>query len=163
MDVIIDTREQLPLEFNSEYIGSIVRETLNIGDYAVRFTDGTVPPVRFERKSLCDLFGTLSQGYKRFKKEIIRAREEGILLVIIIEENYSKVLKGHKYSKRNGEELAAQLWTLMIKHGVPFVCCKNREEMSRYITDCFVCLGKRHVKLKKEKKLEKNNSDKSTD
>jgi ERCC4-type nuclease len=149
MKVIIDTREQLELEFNHPYITSIIRRKLDVGDYAVEFEDGFSPAVRFERKSVSDLFGTMSKGYSRFKKEIIRAQEAGIILFIVIEGEYSKVGKGYKHSRRKGQSVLDQLWTLLWTHHIPFMCFKNRKEMARAITDSFISLGKKHEREKK--------------
>lgn len=154
MIIIRDTREQCPLEFKHRYVEDMLIQKLEVGDYAVQFSDGYIPPIRFERKSISDLFGTMSSGYKRFKKEMERAIAESLLLVIIIEVDYTKILAGYKHSTRDGQEIADQLFTIMCKYHVPFVCCRNRIEMAKYITDCFISLGKKHIDdVKKAKKL----------
>ena len=66
MTIIIDNREQKPLEFSVP----TKRGTLAVGDYRAEFSDGSVSQVVFERKSINDLYGTLSKGYSRFKREI---------------------------------------------------------------------------------------------
>ena len=70
MIVLIDTREQQPLEFDHKFIEGIEMTKLEVGDYAVKFKDGYSPLYFFERKSIGDLFGTMGKGYKRFKREI---------------------------------------------------------------------------------------------
>jgi ERCC4-type nuclease len=101
--------------------------------------------VCFERKSIQDLFGTLSAGYKRFKKEIIRAKEAKILLVIIIEGSLSKIIKGVDECQRSGEDVCQQLFTLLVRYQLPFICCKDREEMSRWIVEFYLAYGRERI------------------
>lgn len=95
--IYCDTREQNPLKFNlpSE------RRTVKSGDYCFNNPAGNGRIV-FERKSLCDLIGTLSSGYDRFKREIERINQAGQNLVIIVEQNLEESLnfnKNHNISK----------------------------------------------------------------
>jgi ERCC4-type nuclease len=117
----------------------------------VEFSDSFIPPVSIERKSLNDLVGSLSKGYKRFRKEIIRAKENNIQLIILIEASMTKVLKGIEESYRSGDEILQQLFTIMVRHKVPFHCCNNREESSRWIIEKFLALGREHILQKKDK------------
>jgi ERCC4-type nuclease len=94
MKIIVDTREQLPLEFQHHYITEVINTKLEVGDYGCQLENGYRIPICFERKSISDLFGTLSAGYKRFKKEILRAKEAKVVLVIIIEGTLLKSSKG---------------------------------------------------------------------
>lgn len=148
INIFIDTREQKPLEFVEEYIDNVVTCKLDFGDYACKISEHRIP-VYFERKSISDLLGTLTNGYERFKNEVNRAAGSNSRLVIIIEKSLSDVLKGSKHSKVSGLSVARTMFTLMVKHGVPFVCCKNREEMSKYISEFYYSYAKNY--LKKEK------------
>jgi ERCC4-type nuclease len=148
MKIIVDTREQLPLEFTHLYITEILRRKCEVGDYGCLFEDGAIVPVYFERKSVPDLFSTLSQGYTRFKKEILRAKENKLLLIIIIEGTLTRVIKGVDESQRSGDEVCQQLFTLLIRYRLPFICCKDREEMSRYITEFYLAYGREYVNRK---------------
>ena len=137
MVIYVDTREQKPLEFSpNKVVEQVVRAKLPYGDYGCK-NGGDRIPVVFERKSLGDLFGTLGKGYKRFRKEINRAIEDGVLLIIIIEVDLLKVKKGYKHSKMKGIGVVRTLMTLMTKHHIPFVCCKNRKEMELYISEFY--------------------------
>lgn len=148
MKILIDTREQLPLEFNHPYINEIVRIKLEVGDYGAEFSDGHKPNVFFECKSISDLFLSLSGNYDRFKKEIIRAKEHKLLLIIIIEGTLTKVIKGIDESQRSGDEITQQLFTLFIRYQIPFVCCQSRQEMSRYITEFYLAIGREYIRKK---------------
>jgi ERCC4-type nuclease len=116
-----------------------------VGDYMVMLKDGYIPPISIERKSLSDLVGSLSKGYKRFRKEIIRAKENNIQLIILIEASMTKVLKGIEESYRSGDEILQQLFTISVRHKVPFHCCNNREEASRWITEMFLAIGREYI------------------
>lgn len=135
-----------------------------------QLTDGYVVPFSFERKSIPDLFGTLTKGYPRFKKEINRAKEDRVQLIIIIEGNLSTIQKGSPYWRNKLAKLKKEnapiykiesledkiikqagaviktLFTLWIRHGVSFVCCKDREDMTEYITSFFIAVGRERVR-----------------
>ena len=141
MKIIIDTREQKLLDFKYEYVSSVERIKLNVGDYACQFEDGYEVPVYFERKNISDLFGTMGKGYPRFKKEIQRAKDTNVKLILIIEGSMTKVLKGVKYSKMRGTSVVKKLFTLWFKYGLVPVYCQNREDMSRYIYEYYCKIG----------------------
>jgi ERCC4-type nuclease len=149
MKIIVDTREQLPLDFQHHYITEVIRRKLEVGDYGCQLEDGHETPIYFERKSVSDLFGTLSSGYKRFKKEILRAKENKLLLIIIIECSLTRIIKGIDESQRTGDEVVQQLFTIMCRYQVPFICCKDRFEMSRYITEFYLAYGREYIDRKK--------------
>jgi ERCC4-type nuclease len=146
MIILQDSREQKPLVFNHPYITGVEVMKLDVGDYSCKYTDGYIPPIYFERKSLEDCVGSLSKGYKRFRKEILRAKESNVLLVILIESSITKVLKGIEHSQRSGDEILQQLFTITVKYKVPFFCFNNREEMSRFVTEAYLAIGRDRMK-----------------
>mgnify|MGYP003145079944 CR=1 FL=1 len=76
--IIVDTREKQPLQFkNSRFL------KLDVGDYGVSgdFYDYTF----VDRKSYQDFAATLTTCYRRFVKEIERARNLGCFLFIVVE------------------------------------------------------------------------------
>lgn len=150
MVILMDTREQAGLEFPTDSILTAVeRCTLSVGDYACRFLDGTMPPVRFERKSIPDLFGTLTGGYARFKREVERAQSEQLMLILIIESPLLTVLDSHSYSSFSGPSMVQKLFTLMIRHKLPVIFCRNREDMALYIRNYFEAIGREYIALKR--------------
>ena len=156
--IIQDSREQRPLIFLHPYIEGIKVEKLDYGDYMVEFTDGHRPPYTFERKgSLADIYGSLSKGYKRLKKRMNQAIQDKVTFIIIIEASLNKVNKGYRYSTRKPSEIIQQLFTLMVRHNILFVCCKDRDEMSLFITQFFLAVGREHCR--KEKILKGKNAD----
>lgn len=134
--MFIDTREQKPLQLEESYVTSVSRATMKYGDYGCKF-EGKRVPVVFERKSIPDLFGTMGKGFTRFKKELNRATKDNVLLIIIIEKSLTEVRKGYKRSRMNGVGVSRTLFTFLTKYKIPFVCCKNREEMAIYIQEYY--------------------------
>lgn len=156
MEILIDTREQLPLTFNHPFVEKITVQKIDCGDYCVRFHNGYIPTVRFERKSIGDCYGTMSQGYERFKREIQRAKDFEVKIIILIEGTLTKVLKGYEHSKREPDSIVKQLFTLWEKYDVMPVFCKDRDEMSRYIIEFYSAIGRKALQdLKKQKQLSK--------
>lgn len=148
MKILVDNREQLPLTFKHKFIKGTVPTTLNVGDYGALFTEGYNFPTVFERKSISDLYGTLSQGYERFKKEIIRAKESNTELILIVEGSLTRVLHGSPYSMRTPESIVYQLFTLYVRYGIKTVFCSTRDEASEYITQFYIA----HYKEWQDKK-----------
>lgn len=74
--VVIDTREQTPLEFELP----TVRGTLDTGDYSVL---GLEHLIAVERKSLSDFLGCVGHGRDRFKRELQRMRAYRFRLLVI--------------------------------------------------------------------------------
>ena len=149
MKIIIDTREQLPLQFDNKQITETIRQKLNVGDYGCVFEDGYEVPVYFERKSLTDLFGTLGEGYERFKKEIVRAKETDKKIIIIVEKCLLAVARGCERSYRSGDAILTQLFTLRQRYGLETVFCSNRNECAEYITQFYLSVGREYIKARK--------------
>lgn len=80
-DIIIDTREKKPLNFDLFDGVKIKGEKLNFGDYH----NVKNPFIFVERKSFSDLTGTLCKGYDRFIREIERCKNENCHLLILVE------------------------------------------------------------------------------
>jgi len=143
MIIKIDSREQTPLDFT---VGGAVSRIdvigLPVADYWGELENGTEIPTIFERKTIPDLFGTLTNGMDRFKKEINKAIDNNLQLVIIIEGSITNVLSGVKYSKAKGASIIKTLNTLFYKYGVVHTYCNDREEMKRIILESFEGFGR---------------------
>ena len=129
MIVRIDTREQDPLEFQ---IGQLVKSTeittLPFADYWAE-EDGHISNIVFERKSLPDLFSTLTKGMVRFKKELYRAKAAKSRLVIIVEGTESQCYQGVPYSRVHGIQILRTIATLWVKSGVETWFFSSRADM----------------------------------
>jgi len=137
---------------------------MRLGDYTVEYVDGYRPPIVVERKSLNDIYGSLSKGYKRLKRRINEAIKQKIRFIILVEASLTKIGKPQEFSTRNPDEIKQQLFTLLIKHGILFVCCNNPEEAAEWVTQLFIAVGKEHIRdLKEQKKGVKNGKIKGSD
>ena len=144
MKIHIDNREQFPLEFSHPYITDIIHSTLHFGDYKVEYQDGYIPPVEFERKSIADLYGTLSgsRNYKRFRSKLIKAKAANVKVILMIEGSLDKVLRGYERSNRNPEELVRQLFMLWVKYDLVPIFAKDREQMARIMVEYWLAIGR---------------------
>ena len=139
--ILSDSREKAPLSFNGlEGVDRVETIGLPFGDYtAIVTSDGPVRqiPVCFDRKSLSDLYGTMTNGYYRFKREMVRAKDAGHKLILITECTYSDVLDGYSHSEYSGESMVKKLATLSIKYDLEWWPCTSRQEMAHRIVTTF--------------------------
>jgi hypothetical protein len=91
----IDTREKNKLEFNG--IKTIAHK-FDFGDYGF-INEPYFCNIFFERKSIIDLWGTMSKNYDRFCREIERAKDAGAYVIVVIDYSYSKAT-GYNFNKR---------------------------------------------------------------
>lgn len=137
MQIITDTREQLPMWKRT-------RKTLIVGDYTTTKLWGKF---HIERKSLGDLYGTLTNGNRRFKYELFRAAYFKIKLEVYVEGTYENFInkkfpKGDE-RKFSTEGLEKLIKTFQKKYYLEFKWHKNR-------LDCLKSIEKR---LKREEKI----------
>lgn len=85
--IIVDTREQLPLVFDNI---KTVHKGLPFADYKLN-DDEFSRKVCIERKSMGDLFYTMSSGHIRFYHEILKAQDAGFYMVVVVEEPFTQV------------------------------------------------------------------------
>jgi len=137
VQIIVDTREQQPL-------WDLPKTTLIVGDYTTKRLHGKF---HIERKTLADLYSTITSGNKRFKYELFRAAYNQIKLEVYVEGTYDAFInkrfpKGseRKFTMHGLEEL---IKTLSRKYYLHFEWCKNRAD----------CQKKVENRLKVEEKL----------
>jgi ERCC4-type nuclease len=147
LTLIVDSREQLPLSFPSSTF-SVERAGLNVGDYQCRWGEKMIP-IAFERKSLGDLFGTMTNGYERFRKEMERAKDQKIELILLIEKSMREVAKGYEHSRFSGDSMLMKLATLHVKYGLSYHFFNDRFEMTRFITETFKAVNRHYQKEEK--------------
>lgn len=149
--ILQDTRETQPILFSrDETIVGVRRTKLHYGDYRAEYPDGSRSRTVFERKSVADLWGTMTKGHNRFMAEMERARKEEASLVLIIEAPFSRILTGFDRSRYPGTAMVKKLWTLYHSYGLLIVFCQSRQDMANYIAWSFVGEG-RHRKLLEKK------------
>lgn len=84
LPILIDTREQKPLDFNNSQF-----HKLDFGDYTAGGNSYTSTFV--ERKSAADFASTMSNGIDRFRKEVERCVEFNSYLFIVVESTPEKI------------------------------------------------------------------------
>lgn len=142
MKVICDTRDkehavQHILQYFDRHGIEWERRKLDTGDYML----DDKPNLVIDRKqSLTELgHNLLSRDRERFYREIRRARDQGIRLVILCEEGNSirniEDLKNWKpkYGKISGRSLADAIFRLEIGYGVPTFFCGKRSTGKRIL------------------------------
>ena len=154
MKIIADTREISPLSFRiGGALTEVVRSKLDVGDYRAQYTDGTYSDTVFERKSLGDLYGTMTSGYQRFKKELTRSRNSNINLILIVECSFSEVASGYEHSTWEGGSMIKKLGTMWFKHALPVLFMNGRDDMAGFIVSYFTAEG--YAKIRKGEGNEK--------
>lgn len=131
MNIIVDTREQLPLFKNN-----VIRFKLEVGDYSTTLLRHSFV---IERKSGQDLYGSLVQGHVRFMNEIYRAERLGIELVIFVECSYetfvAKKFPGGSRRVMSCEKLKKIVDTTMARRKVEVVWCASRDVLKRKVKE----------------------------
>jgi len=123
MKIIIDTREQCPLDFAAFPDVVALPGSLQTGDYSVV---GLEHLVAVERKSLSDLVASLTHERERFERELQRAA--GLrCFCVVVESAFTELLHGKYRSKANPHALAQSLAAFQVRYRVPFVFTDNAE------------------------------------
>lgn len=124
MKIIIDSREQMPLDFSRWPEVAVEVGGLPAGDYALK---GLETRAAMERKSLDDLAGTLTAGRERFEAELTRAR--GFHLFAIVVEGTMQDVLQHRYKSRmEPHALLQSLFAYQNRFRVPTLWAGTRTE-----------------------------------
>ena len=149
-----DTRNQVGKHKNIEAYCKrngieIVRQCLSVGDYMLDPVNGKVSvDTKFSIMELSK--DIMSRDHIRFRSELIRAQEQGIQLVVLIEEipPYGKIdlwevprwtssNQFHRYgepmTKVDPRALRKAMLTMWRKYGVEFEFCTRRQSPARVI------------------------------
>lgn len=137
-NIVVDTREQNPLNFDNMIVLG-----LSYGDYTD--SDGK-HNIYIERKSLCDFLGTMSQGFDRFKNELDRCKKDNAYLIVLIEEKYSN-LTSYPYLPHTKKVQAKPIFIAHrfreLLNNYPLNCqmlaVDGRKEAKRVISKIFQC------------------------
>lgn len=135
MEIIADTREQKVLKFNGH---NIIHKKLDEGDYNI---EPLIPYIVIDRKSVGDLFGTLTNGHERFKREIYRTQLASKQMYVLIEcraeEFFGSKVKELNYRKFNARKFAGMMNTMQEKYRLHWIWCDGREDMEKKILIIF--------------------------
>ena len=139
--LIIDTREQYPLDIKMQF----KVDTVNTGDYAI--ADPYDKKIYIERKSMMDFMGTLSKDLGRFNREIERAKENSAYLVVLIECPMADVVS-MDYKRKKMKHLAAMKATsshifrnmreiMKTFENIQFLFVENRDAAAKAVIKIF--------------------------
>lgn len=124
IEIIIDTREQLPYDFKLPKLEGIttVVGTLSEGDYSAAGFEGRVS---VERKSINDMVGCLTSGRERFERELERLKGYEFSAVVIEASHHD--FRDHRYTSKMTPHSALQsIYAMMVRHKIPFIFAGDR-------------------------------------
>lgn len=92
LTIKMDTREKLPkkktlLDYFKKHNIEVERIKLNVGDYCIKGKENVVIDLK---RNITELATNMFCDKERFEKECIRAKQNDILLIFLIEENFDK-------------------------------------------------------------------------
>ena len=148
MEILIDTREQLPWEFKSIKTSP---KALKTGDYSLRFLDQDFDnDIALERKTLDDFVGCCGIHRKRFERELERSMEMPHFF-IIIEGSWKEIEMGYYHSKINPNSVIGSILSWQIKYGCHIILAENRTRAKRLALKIFENYLRNKVVKKKKK------------
>lgn len=134
-ELIVDTREQLPL--NIKDTKTLVAK-VDCGDYALNGEHDQ--GIYIERKGLSDFTGTLSKDLGRFKRELQRAKNSGSYIIVLVENNINDALGFNflpqmRYTKATPAHIFKNVRDIMYEFdNVQFLFVKNRREAASAVS-----------------------------
>jgi len=139
MKIFIDSREQLPYEFeNPSEVG-----TIPMGDYSIC---GLENHIAIERKELNDLIGCLTTGRERFERELFKGKALDYFALVI--EASLKDLINHNYRSQMEPKSAIQsLVAFSVRYRLPIWFCESRKYAQR-ITESLLLKYGREIEKK---------------
>jgi hypothetical protein len=136
-EIVIDTREQKPLNINYQ----TRREGLKFADY---WLDKEGNKCYVERKETKDFIGTFTGGCDRFCRELERADEQDAYVVVVVENSLDNMMKFNylKYVTKKvqvtPEYVMRNVRDIIQKHeNVQFLFAKGRTEATRLTRKLF--------------------------
>jgi ERCC4-type nuclease len=138
--ILIDTREQTPLDF-SRYQGvEVERAGLATGDYSAA---GLEDFIALERKSLPDLVACIGPERERFERELQRGKALDFFGVAV--EATMEDVAAHAYRSRTSPASVMQsVLTFSIRYGTHFLWCGSRDRAA-YVVHSLLSKYRREV------------------
>ena len=124
LTILIDTREQLPLEFPGF---ETLTATLQTGDYSV-ICDGQDlrDVVAIERKSLSDMLGCIGASRERFERELVRLQAIRFH-ALVIECPMIRLVESNRFSTLTPRQVMGSLLAWVFKYQMPIIFADNRD------------------------------------
>lgn len=139
--IIVDSREKKNSHILKYFIThdiDYVVQKMDVADYQIQGKDDLV----IDRKQNCDELArnlTNRSDHARFWKEVRRAKERGIKMIVLCEHGGQiKDIKSvanwkSKYSPVSGRHLMEEIYRVHIAYGVDFLFCDKRSTGRRII------------------------------
>lgn len=133
--LLIDTREQKPLDFSlyKERFSHIVKMKLEAGDYSILGHEDTIS---FERKSLGDLVSTLTQGKDRFLRELEKLKDYRYA-AIVVEASYGAIVNPannrYTFSRANPRSIVGMLQAIQLRYNIDIIYSGSRRNSEELI------------------------------
>ena len=148
---ISDTREQLPLEFDSPYIERVVTRKLETGDYSI---EGLEDILCIERKgSLAEFYRNVTQ--KRFEDELVRMQaykyrylvlEFSLSEVMAIPYSLGLSAKQREMCKLSPKYVMGRIAEIQVDYNVNVIFAETRD----IVTDVVTNIMRRVYELQKQ-------------
>lgn len=123
--ILVDTREKSPWSFTGKR-ALVVSGKLDSGDYSIR---GMVGAIAIERKSVEDLFLTMTRGLARFERELERSMDEGRRFFgVIVEGSPERLALGSRYSYADPGRVVDLFYKTCVRRGASPYLCDGRAE-----------------------------------
>ncbi len=144
--LLIDTREPAPHPWESYFSETVVRGSLQTGDFSL---PGCEEWIGIERKELNDLIGCLCSNRERFTKELQRAARIKSFYVIC-EGSYEDLLRGDYRSDMNPRAAWESVLALQHRFGIPFLMAGSVQVAARLCESILMRWWKEHTKVLEE-------------
>lgn len=146
MKIIVDTREDKPLEFFAyQDTVKLYRDKLDAGDYALVGADrpGDDHSVIFERKETCrELITNLGQEWDRFLREAEILSQYKLAQIIVCQPDSFQYLYDRGLTKCSPSFLYSRITHLYFMYGVSTIFLRDREAVENYMFRMFSKLSK---------------------
>ncbi len=147
----MDTREQLPYDFQGYTGVEVIRAGLPAGDYSI---PGAEHLAAVERKSLDDLIGCLlAKQRDRFERELARLRPYHVAAVVV-EASWEDIARGRYTSNMHPQAALQSTLALQVRYSIPFMMCGSREG-GQYVTHGLLAKYHREI-MKQSEAMEKS-------
>ena len=141
INIVIDTREQLPYKFETpSEVG-----TIPIGDYSIQ---GLEDCISIERKELNDLIACLTTDRGRFEKELFKAKALDYF-AIVVEASLSDLANGNYRSQMNSKSAIQSLIAFSVRYRLPVWLAGSRQCGQR-LTESLLLKYAREIEKKHE-------------
>lgn len=140
--IVIDSREKkwehIKKYFDDNKVEYLFPKKLDAGDYM----NTEKPLIVIDRKAnLQEICSNLSSGAEniiRFTKEAIRAKENGIRFIVLIEGTAARTTRDvakwkSKYTKHTGKWLVNKMFEMTLAYNVEWVFCKKNETAKKIL------------------------------